>query len=91
MCNYCVTSLFYHGFRITINVATLALGLRPKQGLVRLRVKKKLKSEGKCEGMNFHTPKRAFILGVWNPVDFQIFKKRLQRSKFNELKSSLYY
>jgi hypothetical protein len=40
-----------------IVVATIALGSRPKQGLARLWAKRKPKNEGKCEGMNFHTPK----------------------------------
>ncbi len=48
-------------------VATLALGSRPKQGFTRLRAKRKPGSEGKCEGMNPHTPKRVPTLGVWNP------------------------
>jgi hypothetical protein len=50
----------------TMFIATLTLGLRPKQGLARLRAKKKPRSERKCEGMNPHTPKRASILGVWS-------------------------
>jgi hypothetical protein len=52
------------------NVTTLALGLRPRQGLARLWAKKKPRNEGKCEGMNRHTPKRASTLGVWNPSGF---------------------
>jgi hypothetical protein len=36
----------------TITAVTLALGLRPKQGLVRLRAKRKVGNERKCEGMN---------------------------------------
>jgi hypothetical protein len=48
-------------------VATLTLRLRPKQGLARLRAKRKPKNEGKCEGMNLHIPKRASTLGVWSP------------------------
>jgi hypothetical protein len=48
-------------------VATLALGSRPKQGLARLRAKRKPGSERKCEGMNPHTPKGASTLGVWSP------------------------
>jgi hypothetical protein len=51
-------------------VATLALGSRPKQGLGRLRAKRKLGSEGKCEGMNLHTPKRASTSRVWSPGEF---------------------
>jgi len=31
--------------------------------------RKKLGSEGKCEGMNLHTPKGASTLGVGVPVD----------------------
>jgi len=46
-------------------VTTLALGLRPRQGLARLRAKKELESEGKCEGMNLHTPKGASTLEIF--------------------------
>jgi hypothetical protein len=49
--------------------ATLALDSRPKQGLARLRAKKEAMNEGKCEGMNPHTPKGASILGVRVLVD----------------------
>jgi hypothetical protein len=52
-------------------VATLTLGLRPRQGLARLRAKRKPGNEGKCEGMNLHTPKRAPTLGVWTPGEFR--------------------
>jgi hypothetical protein len=38
-------------------------------------------SEGKCEGMNPHTPKGASTLGVGVLMDSQIFKKRSQGSK----------
>jgi len=31
-----------------------------------LWAKKKPESEGKCEGMNLHTPKGASTLGVWS-------------------------
>jgi hypothetical protein len=48
------------------------------------------KSVGKCEGMNPHTPKGASTLGVGVLGDSQIFKKKLQGSKLNGLKSSLY-
>jgi len=51
----------------------------------------KPKSEGKCEGMNPHTPKEASTLGVEVPVDFQIFKEQLQGSKPNGLRSFLYH
>ncbi len=55
------------GVGITIFVATLALDSRPRQGLARFQAKSKPRSEGKCEGMNPHTPKRASTLGVWSP------------------------
>jgi hypothetical protein len=48
-------------------VTTLTLGSRPRQGLARLWAKRKLENEGKCEGMNLHTPKGASTLGVWSP------------------------
>jgi len=35
-----------------------------------LWAKRKPGSEGKCEGMNLHTPKGVSILGVWSPCGF---------------------
>jgi hypothetical protein len=49
------------------------------------------KSVGKCEGMNPHISKGASILGVEVPVDSRIFREKLQGSKLNGLKSSLYH
>jgi hypothetical protein len=46
---------------------------------------------GKCEGMNPHTSKWAFISGVGILMDSQIFRGLLQGSKLIELKSSLYH
>jgi len=46
------------------DVTTLTPGSRPTQGLARLRAKRKPRSEGKCEGMNSHTPKGVSTLGV---------------------------
>jgi hypothetical protein len=43
----------------------------------------------KCEGLNPHIPKWAPTLGVRVLIDFQIFIKVFQRSKFIGLKSSL--
>ncbi len=48
-------------------------------------------SEGKCEGMNLHTPKGVSTLGVGVSVDSQIFRERLQGSKPNGFKSALYH
>jgi hypothetical protein len=53
------------------NVATLALGSRPKQGLTKVRAKNEaheshfmLSGVGECEGMNLHILKWAPTLGV---------------------------
>jgi len=48
-------------------------------------------SESMCEGMNPHTPKGASTLGVGVLMDSRMFKKRLQESKPNGLKSYLYH
>jgi hypothetical protein len=58
---------FIIGTQVCDCVATLALGSQPRQGLARLRAKRKPKSEGKCEGMNLHIPKGASTLGIWSP------------------------
>jgi len=50
-----------------------------------------LRSVGKCEGINLHTPKWVPILGVGVLMDFRIFKKQLQGSKPIGLKSSFYH
>jgi len=46
-----------------------------------------LGSARKCEGINPHTPKGIRTLGVQIPMDSRMFKKRLQGSKLNGLKS----
>jgi hypothetical protein len=48
-----------------INVATLALGSRPRQGFTRLRSKKETGSVRGCEGMNPHNSK-GFHFGSWS-------------------------
>jgi len=84
------------------NVATLTLGLRPRQGLAKVWAKNEAqeshfmllwvwKSVGECERMNLHTSKWASTLGVGVPMDSQIFKEQLQNSKPMRLKSSLYH
>jgi hypothetical protein len=52
---------------------------------------RKPRSERKCEEMNHHTPKGVSTLGVGVPMDSQMFRERLQGSKFNGLRSSLYH
>jgi hypothetical protein len=56
-------------------VTTLALGSQLKQALARLWAKRKPRSEGKCGGMNPHTPKGASTSGVWSPGGFLNFQK----------------
>jgi hypothetical protein len=72
------------------NVATLALGLQPMQGVARLRAKREAGSHftcsqecKECEGMNPHIHKWTLML--------QIFRVRLQGSKILALKSFLYH
>jgi hypothetical protein len=48
-------------------------------------------NESKCEGMNPHTPKGASTLRIGVSVDFWMFRERLQGSKPNRLRSSLYH
>jgi hypothetical protein len=48
-----------------------------------------LRGARECEGMNPHTPKWAPTLGVGVPMDFRIFRRQFQGSKFIGLKSSL--
>ncbi len=48
-------------------------------------------SARKCEGIGPHTPKGTPTLGVGVPVDSRMFRKRLQGSKPNGLKSSSYH
>jgi len=57
------------------------LGLQPRQGLARLQVKRKPGNEGKCEGMNPHTPKGASTLGVWSPVGLPNFQREISEVK----------
>ncbi len=59
----------------THNVATLTLGSRPRKGFARLRAKRKPESEGKCEGMNPHTPKELPLWEFRVPMDSRIFKE----------------
>jgi len=80
-----------------IVVTTLALGLRPRQGLVKVRTKSEPKSHiscrsaRECKGMNPHTPKWAPTLGVGVSMESQIFKRQIQGSNFIGLKGSLYH
>jgi len=93
-CEFVITSIAYFGHKILPNnimvhwakviVATLALGLRPRQ--------KGLKGAGQeeCENEDSHSQVSS-PLGVGVPVDSRTFKERLQRSKHLTLKSFLYH
>jgi len=70
----------------TFFITTLALGSWPRQGFARLRAKRKLESEGKCEGMNPRTPKRASILGVCSPSGLPNFQITITRIKTQWIK-----
>jgi hypothetical protein len=48
-------------------------------------------SARECEEIGPHTPKGTPILGIGVPVDFRMFRKRLQGSKPNGLKIYLYH
>jgi len=61
------------------------------KGLQGCELRRKPESEGKCEGMNLHTPKGASTLGGGVSVDSWLFREWLQRSKPNGLRSSLYH
>jgi len=74
------------------------LGSQPRQGVARLQAKKgaqescrMLPRVQESEGIDPHTPKGTPTLGVGVSVDSRIFKGRLQASKLNGLKSSLYH
>jgi len=46
-----------------------------------LRAKRKPVSEGKCEGMNLHTPKGASTLGVWSLGGLSNLQRAIARGK----------
>jgi hypothetical protein len=46
-----------------------------------LRAKGKPESEGKCEGMNPHTPKGTSTLRVWSPGGLLNLQKAIARVK----------
>jgi len=80
-----------------LGVTTLALGLRPRQGLARARDKMEAQerhlipgSAGKFKRMNPYTPKATPNWGIRVLMDSQIFRERLQGSKPIMLKCSLY-
>jgi hypothetical protein len=88
----------FHPLGFTVDVATLALGSRPRQkGLQGCGPKGSPGvtsgtpgSVGKCEGVNPHTPKATPALGDGVPVDSRNFKDQFEGSNLNGLWLSLY-
>jgi hypothetical protein len=80
-------------------VATLTLGLQPRQGLTKFAGQEwspwvtfhTPRTAGECEGMNPHTPKWAPTLRVRVPMDSWTFRGWLQRSKRIGLRSFFYH
>jgi len=68
-----------------MHVATLALGLQPRQRACKVAGQEKNSgvmphapgSAKECEGMNPHTPKKTPTLGDGVPVNSQIFRGQL--------------
>jgi hypothetical protein len=79
-------------------VATLGLGLRPRQGFARVWAKGKAREshfmllgvQKSVREWTFPLPSELPFLGIKVPMDSRIFIKRLQGSKFIGLNSSLY-
>jgi hypothetical protein len=46
-----------------------------------LRARKKLGNEGKCEGMNPHTPKGTSTLGIWSLNGFLNLQRAIAKVK----------
>ncbi len=76
------------GFLKFTNVATLALGSQPRQGVARLRAKWETREHStcsreckECEGMNPHTPKWTPMLGVGVPKGFPNLQSAIARFK----------
>jgi len=88
-----------HQFANEYNCRNLSLGFATKaKGLQGCRPRGKPESHitcsrecEKCEGMNLQTPKATLTLGDGVPMDSQIFRRKLQGSKLNGSKSSLYH
>jgi len=54
-----------------------------------LWAKRKPESEGKCDGMNPHTPKGASTLGVWSPDGLSNIQKVISRVKIQLIEKFL--
>jgi hypothetical protein len=74
---------------------TLALGLRPRQGLAKVWAENETWESHfmfwEYEGMNPHTSKWTPTLGIRVPMNSQIFKEQFQGSKLIILKKKLYH
>jgi len=74
---------------------TLTLGSWPRQKHGKAQIESATHESHlhswECEGMNPHIPKWTPTLGVKSPMEFQIFKEVVQKSKLIGLESSLYH
>ncbi len=91
LCDHC-RLMFFIGMT---SVATLALGLWPRQGLAKVRAKNEAQESHFMlsrvwESVKEWTPTLPSEFSLWE-LDFQIFKIRLQESKPIGLKNSLYH
>jgi hypothetical protein len=102
MNSFCNRGRLIHNLRsnyCNIAIATLALGLRPRQkGLKGCGPRESpgitshtLGSVRKREGVNPHTPKATPTLGDGVLVDARNFREQFQGSKLNGLWHSLYH
>jgi hypothetical protein len=61
-------------------IATLALGSRPRQGLARVRAKRKPRNVGECENEHSH-PQVSSHFGSWSLGGLPNFQRAIARVK----------
>jgi hypothetical protein len=80
---------------VIYDVVTVALGLRPRQGLAKVWVENETWESHfmfwEYERMKPHTSKWTPTFGIGVPMKSQIFKEQFQRSKLIILKKFLYH
>jgi hypothetical protein len=104
ICNYCIVGghailinrvLWSKNFiwcrNLSLGLATKAKGCKVAGQEGRPGVMSTPGSGRGCEGIDLHTPKGTPTLGVGVPVDSRMSRERLQGSKPNGLRISLYH
>jgi hypothetical protein len=61
-------------------VATLALGSRPRQGLVKVRAKREAMSVGECENKHSHSQMNSHV-GSWSPGGLPKFQRVISKGQ----------